>query len=116
MYEIEFISATTEYDYEIDAVKGTIIERKAEKRKIQSQEQSKPSASYIGVDKAKNTALSHAGLQEKEVLFTKAKLENDDGQSVYEIEFRKGNTEYDYTIDAFKGSILEWDKDTDHDD
>ena len=116
VYEIEFISATTEYDYEIDAVKGTIIERKAEKRKIQSQEQSKPSASYIGVDKAKNTALSHAGLQEKEVLFTKAKLENDDGQSVYEIEFRKGNTEYDYTIDAFKGSILEWDKDTDHDD
>lgn len=116
VYEIEFISATTEYDYEIDAVKGTIIERKAEKRKIQSQEQSKPSASYIGVDKAKNTALSHAGLQEKEVLFTKAKLENDDGQSVYEIEFRKGNTEYDYTINAFKGSILEWDKDTDHDD
>lgn len=50
------------------------------------------------------------------MLFTKAKLENDDGQSVYEIEFRNGNTEYDYTIDAFKGSILEWDKDTDHDD
>ena len=105
VYEIEFVTATMEYDYELDA----------ERLEIQNQEQSKPSASYIGVDRAKSTALSHAGLQAGSVTFTKAKLENDDGMSVYEIEFRKGSTEYEYSIDAYKGTILEWDKETDHD-
>ncbi len=115
VYEIEFVTATMEYDYELDAESGAVRERKSERLEIQSQEQSKPSASYIGVDRAKSTALSHAGFQAGSVTFTKAKLENDEGASVYEIEFRKGSTEYDYSIDAYKGTILEWDKDTDHD-
>ena len=115
VYEIEFVTATMEYDYELDAESGAVIERKSERLEIQIQEQSKPSASYIGVDRAKSIALSHAGFQAGSVTFTKAKLENDDGASVYEIEFRKGSTEYDYSIDAYKGTILEWDKDTDHD-
>ena len=115
VYEIEFVTATMEYDYELDAESGAVRERKSERLEIQNQEQSKPSASYIGVDRAKSTALSHAGLQAGSVTFTKAKLENDDGMSVYEIEFRKGSTEYEYSIDAYKGAILEWDKETDHD-
>ena len=115
VYEIEFVTATMEYDYELDAESGAVRERKSERLEIQNQEQSKPSASYIGVDRAKSTALSHAGLQAGSVTFTKAKLENDDGMSVYEIEFRKGSTEYEYLIDAYKGTILEWDKETDHD-
>lgn len=115
VYEIEFVTATMEYDYELDAESGAVRERKSERLEIQNQEQSKPSASYIGVDRAKSTALSHAGLQAGSVTFTKAKLENDDGMSVYEIEFRKGSTEYEYSIDAYKGTILEWDKETDHD-
>ena len=115
VYEIEFVTATMEYDYELDAESGAVRERKSERLEIQNQELSKPSASYIGVDRAKSTALSHAGLQAGSVTFTKAKLENDDGMSVYEIEFRKGSTEYEYSIDAYKGTILEWDKETDHD-
>ncbi len=103
-------------DYKAAITKsGAVRERKSERLEIQNQEQSKPSASYIGVDRAKSTALSHAGLQAGSVTFTKAKLENDDGMSVYEIEFRKGSTEYEYSIDAYKGTILEWDKETDHD-
>lgn len=115
VYDIEFVTAEMEYDYEIDAESGAVRERKSEKLEIQSQQQSKPSASYIGVDSARNTALKHAGLQAGSVTFTKAKLENDDGMSVYEIEFQKGAAEYEYTIDAYKGTILEWDKDTNHD-
>ena len=63
VYEIEFVTATMEYDYELDAESGAVRERKSERLEIQNQEQSKPSASYIGVDRAKSTALSHAGLQ-----------------------------------------------------
>lgn len=46
-----------------------------------------------------------------DVSFTKAKLERDDGRTVYEIEFYQGYVEYDYTIDAATGAILEYDMD-----
>ncbi len=113
VYEIESVTAMMEYDYELDAESGAVRER-LERLEIQNQEQSKPSASYIGVDRAKSTALSHAGLQAGSVTFTK-RTGNDDGMSVYEIEFRKGSNRDEYSIDAYKGTILEWDKETDHD-
>ena len=43
---------------------------------------------YIGVDRAKEIALNHAQLNESDVQFAKAKLENDDGGVEYEIELR----------------------------
>ena len=109
VYDVKFMTSSMEYEYEIHAKDGTIRERSSEKLEIAKQ----PSSNYIGVDSAKNTALNHAGLSAGSVTFTKAKLENDDGISVYEIEFRQGKMEYDYTIDATKGTILEWDKDYD---
>ena len=108
VYDVKFVTSSMEYEYEIHAKDGTIHERSSEKL-----ETAKPSSNYIGVDSAKNTALNHAGLSASSVTFTKAKLENDDGISVYEIEFRQGQMEYEYTIDATKGTILEWDKDYD---
>lgn len=45
--------------------------------------------------------------------FSKAKLERDDGITVYEIEFYKDGVEYDYTINASNGNILEFDADRD---
>lgn len=108
VYDVKFVTSSMEYEYEIHAKDGTIRERSSEKL-----ETAKPSSNYIGVDSAKNTSLNHAGLSASSVTFTKAKLENDDGISVYEIEFRQGQMEYEYTIDATKGTILEWDKDYD---
>lgn len=105
VYEIEFVTAAAEYEYEIDAVTGVIRERSIETRAT-----AQPAASsYIGVDQAKSIALKHAGLSAAEVSFTKAKLEKDDGLRKYEIEFIKGSTEYEYEIDAATGSVLEYD-------
>lgn len=70
-------------------------------------------ASYISIDQAKSIAVGHAGLSLSEVRFSKAKLENDDGYTVYEIEFYKDRMEYEYTINATDGSILEYDSDWD---
>ena len=64
---------------------------------------------YIGIDRAKEIALNHAQMNESDVQFAKAKLENDDGVVEYEIEFYFGRTEYDYTIDAVSGNIIEYD-------
>ena len=132
VYDITFITADAEYDYEIDALSGEICaksveyrsgtqatEKKSEKDSEKAQSTTETptdeSSSYIGVDRAKSIALNHAGLSESDVNFSKAKLEKDDGKRVYEIEFHVGNTEYEYEIDAKTGDILESDKDYDDD-
>ena len=67
----------------------------------------------ITVDKAKNIALSDAGLSEADVVMTKAALETDDGVEKYEIKFKNGGYEYDYDIDPKTGNILEKNKEID---
>ena len=68
----------------------------------------------ISAEKAKGIALDHAGYEESEVRFVKAKLDRYDGRYEYEIEFRAdGNLEYDYSIDAVNGKIVEFDRDYD---
>lgn len=70
---------------------------------------------YVGVDKAKAIAVEHAGLSADSVTFSKAKLENDDGVVEYEIEFYRGRMEYEYTIHAESGEILEFDSEYEDD-
>lgn len=71
-----------------------------------------PSGNLISEEKAKEIALDHAGYEESEVRFFKVKLDRDDGRYEYEIEFRaEGNLEYDYTINAENGKIVEFDRD-----
>lgn len=66
----------------------------------------------ISADRAKEIALSHAGLSANEATFVKAELETEDGKKVYEVEFYgKDNTEYDYLIDAANGDVISFDAD-----
>ena len=117
VYDIEFYTSDTEYDYEINASDGTVVEKSVEAFRLQENPAGNAANSannnYIGVDRAKEIALSHANLTESDVRFAKAKLEKDDGRMEYEIEFYCGATEYDYTIDAVSGNIIEYDVDYD---
>lgn len=110
VYELEFFANQTEYDYEIDAATGDIRKKSFDT----TGGATSATGQNITVEQAKALALEHAGLAEADVNFTKAKLENDDGQTFYEIEFRQGTTEYDYKIDAASGTILEYEQDTDY--
>ena len=58
-------------------------------------------------------ALEHAGLTEEQLDFSNVHLDRDDGRWVYEIEFREGRTEYEYTLRASDGKIVDYDKDYD---
>jgi uncharacterized membrane protein YkoI len=71
------------------------------------------SGAYIGDEKAKTIALSHAGLTEPSVQSMKIKMDYDDGHMIYKVEFRGGNMECDYEIDASNGAILKSEKKTD---
>lgn len=113
VYEIDFYTSTQEYDYEINADTGEIYSRSVESfqtgAQVNTGSGTNANHSYIGVDAAKSAALSHAGVSAESATFSKAKLDNDDGRMEYEIEFYAGGMEYEYTIDAFNGTILEYD-------
>lgn len=107
VYDIEFYSAEKEYDYEIDALTGEILKREQEPR----QTSGASGQSLIGVEKAKKLAAEHAGLTVSQAKFTECELDRDDGRVVYELEFRCGGEEYEYTVDACSGAILEAERD-----
>ena len=113
VYDIEFLTADTEYDYEIDAATGAVLDKSAELlRPNESPGQAMDAG--IGVESAKEIAAAHAGLSKEEAFFTKAELELEHGRSEYEIEFYHDRIEYEYTIDAATGAILEYKSEYDH--
>lgn len=106
VYDIEFYTKEKEYDYEISAEDGTILERSS---KIY-QSYNEDSNLYIGTEKAEKIALDHAGFSEADVQFLKSEFKND-GMPEYEVSFYNNATEYDYDIDAMSGDIIEYDMD-----
>ena len=112
VYDIEFITTTHEYDYKIVAATGAVYSRDVEALQTTGT-QSNPGSAYIGMERAKSAALDHAGLTAAQVTFTHVGMDWDDGQMVYEIEFRQGRTEYEYKIDAATGRILDHEMDVD---
>ena len=111
-YEVEFYAGTTEYDYTISGTDGTIL--KQDKEEHGGSQTTQPSAgSDIGAEKAKSIALSDAGFTASQVQDLQVEKDNDDGRLEYEVEFRVNGTEYEYTIPAADGTILEKDIDKD---
>ena len=104
-YDVSFEKDGKDYDYEINATTGKIIS--VEKPNATASE------AKISKSKAKSTALNHAGVKETEISRYQVELEKDDGVWKYEISFNVGNVEYDYTINAETGKILESEKDID---
>ena len=106
VYDVEFYSGNVEYDYDIDAVSGAIVsaDKDIENYVIPTQPSTEAKASEISVEKAKQIALSHAGVGSAR--FTKAKIDYENGVKVYEIEFKVGNMEYEYDINVVNGAIV----------
>lgn len=65
-----------------------------------------PETMYIGMQRAKAIALSHAGLSSSRVMFTRLGMSREEGQMVYRVEFRQNGTAYQYRIDAATGRVL----------
>lgn len=112
VYDIEFYTSTSKYEYEVNAKTGSIRSKEAEDFQSGSgSEGSGNTDSYIGIDEAKSIAVRHAGFSVSEVTFSKTKLEKEHGTAEYEIEFYQNGWEYEYTINASTGDILEYDID-----
>ena len=116
-YEVELHTAWGEFEYLVDAYTGKVLSGQKNLLTAAStpNETTKPSdqkpdpsgtAQDIGHAKAKSIALNHAGVSENEAYDMEIELDDEDGMLVYEVEFKSGNMEYDYEIDAASGAIL----------
>ena len=112
-YEVELHTAWGEFEYLVDAYTGKVLSGQKDLLAAAStpSETMKPTAPSgavqdIGHAKAKSIALNHAGVSENEAYDMEIELDDEDGTLVYEVEFKSGNMEYDYEIDAASGTIL----------
>lgn len=110
-YDVEFYSGSVEYEFEIDATTGSILEYETDGDGYESEysDSSRDSSNYIGRSKAKEIALAKAGLSASQI--HDYEIELDDGE--YEIDFKYQNMEYEVDIDAKSGKILKFDKEYD---
>lgn len=102
VYEIEFRVGKTEYEYEIDAETGRIISAEKETKN----EAAGGGEVKLTGSQAVAKALEHAGLKASQVKELECELDYEDGKPVYEIEFKYGDTEYEYEISAYDGSVV----------
>lgn len=113
IYEISILYDNIEYDFEIDAQTGTILEQSSEMEEdnwINSQN----SSNYISEDEAKNIALGQVdGASESDLRIHK---DNDDGKDIYEGSIVYNDMEYEFEIDAATGSIIDWSSESVYDD
>ena len=130
VYEIEFIYQGVEYEYDIDALTGEIVDLEMENINNQNQTNNTPTnnqsnnqtptnntttqTTNSAID-AKQIALKHAGLKESDITNYRIKKDYDDGVVKYEIEFMVGDIEYEYDIDANNGNVIGFSKEKDDD-
>ncbi len=104
VYKVVMRKGAKKYTLEYRKTGGALIEYKWEIAASETSSKNK----YIGHAKAKSIA------QKKVPGASVVKVEfdaDDDGIAVYEVEMIKGNYEYDLTIHAKSGKILEYDRD-----
>ena len=105
-YEIEFVTSTTKYEYEINAADGAVLGSSQEP--VEQIPENLQGQGVVSVDEAKEALLNHAGFQPEQVAFTKVELELDDGVVEYEIEFYADGKEYSGKVNASTGAIMKY--------
>lgn len=108
-------SADTTGSPAVSTKKENTAEQKNSNNKTEKQSKKQTSSSGkeedIGMEAAKNIALSKAGLNEQDGSWKEEKRDRENGRIVYELEFVSGDMEYDFEIDAQHGKILEYQQD-----
>lgn len=117
-YDIKFYCNGQEYDYEINSFNGQIIQFDYDmeynyipNNNTTNYQSNVNTTANISVERAKEIALSHAGLASNQVTFQRIELDFDNGIQKYEIEFYYNYREYSYEIDANTGNILSYEQD-----
>ena len=108
VYDVYFYDNEKEYEISIDVETKEIVSFKEDY--LGNYNNNNTTNDYIGVDKAREIVLNHAGLNSSDVRFSKVELDIDYHIATYEIEFYHDYYEYDYEIDAVTGEILKYER------
>ena len=112
IYEVSFDAKGIEYEYEINAISGEIINGIVEQDTnnynyvTDNSTTNNNTTNYINRDKAKQIAFSNAGINESSVRDLSIELDRENGKMIYEVDFESNNKDYEYDIDAITGEIL----------
>lgn len=127
VWEIEFVSGGTEYEVDVRADSGAIVQYETEREENRTQQTgkadglaaadgkdaaAKAESAYIGETAARSAAIAHAGVQEADLTYIKSRLDMDDGRAEYEVAFAAQGTKYEYEIDALTGAVLQFEQES----
>ncbi len=119
VYDVEFHHNNLKYEYEINAQTGGILEAEIEPCDDKHYELSAPPATTpvvpeespaetdISREKALEIAYKDAGVTKDQVHRPEIEVDYEKGNKVYEIEFKAKGLEFEYTLNAATGAILE---------
>ena len=129
VYDVDFYAGSVEYDYEIAGADGTVLHSSEERYGSAGGNSAgnttggnttggntaggnttggnASGSGDIGSDAALAAALAHAGVAQADATGVRVKRDRDDGRLVYDVDFYAGNAEYEYTIAAADGAVLE---------
>ena len=107
-YDVEFYTKDNkEYDYEIDPYTGEVLDYDHDAEYYTSAADTKD-AKTISADEAKKIALKQvSGATEQDL--REFESDYDNGKLKYEGKIYYKQTEYEFEIDGYDGTILEWD-------
>ena len=127
-YDVEFKADGVEYEYEIHAVSGKILEYDSERddaartsstqtvsaktEPAVTESKTTEASATITADRAKEIALAHAGVSAADARGLECEKDTDDRVDHYDVEFRANGLEYDYEI-SFDGTVLKSEKERD---
>lgn len=103
IYELEFFTSKEYYEYDVKTSSGKIVDKEVKKLKNPGK--------FISRKKAKSISVKQAGFKKSSVKFTKCEYDFEKGLLILEVEFVKGNKEYEYDINARTGAVIKSDVD-----
>lgn len=114
IYEVEFYSGSSQYDYDIDAASGEVLSYDYDAESQNNQAGNNATKDDIGEKKAKEIALAKVkGAGDADI---RIKQEYDDGRLIYEGTIVYQDMEYEFEIDAADGHVIEWSSESVFDD
>lgn len=118
IYEGSIYHDGVEYDFEIDATSGAIIDWSSEMEDDDwnngGNNTGSNNGNLISEKKARNIALGQvSGATENDI---RIHQDNDDGRSIYEGTIIYDGMEYEFEIDAASGDIIDWSSESVYDD
>ena len=135
-YDIDFVADGKEYDYDIDALTGTVIgsespentkkasdlkpeetaakEIPAEEAPVKSEDSKSEDSAKISEEEAKKIALAQVpGAKESDI--RGFEIDYDDGRLEYEGSIYFEEMEYEFEIDGYSGAIRSWEAESVYD-